>query len=77
MMHVRPDLVRKDKLRDDGLLMPVPGMVHFFDEITEEGSRGYATIATAEKGKRLFDKAVSGLADALSLLHKGYQLGGS
>lgn len=76
MMHVRPDLVRKDKLRDDGLSMPVPGMVHFFDEVTEEGSRGYATLATAEKGRKLFDRAVDGLVDAVSLLHTGYKLGG-
>lgn len=76
MMHVRPDLVRADRLRDDGLTIPVPGMVHFFDEVTEEGSRGYATKATAEKGKKLFEKAVDGLVDAISLLHTGYKLGG-
>ena len=76
MMHVRPDLVRKDKLRDGGFSIPVPGMVHFFDEVTEEGCKGYATLASPEKGKRLFEKAVDGLAEALSLLHSGYKLGG-
>ncbi len=77
MMHVRPGLVRADKLRNDGLNSPVPGMVHFFDEVTEQGSKGYATLATAEKGRVLFEGAVAGLVDAISTLHTGYRLQGS
>ena len=76
MMHVRPDLVRREKLRDDGLKPepPIRGLVHRFDEITEEGSLGYATLATAEKGKALFDTAVEGLAEELGWLADGYVL---
>lgn len=78
MMHVRPDLVRKDKLRDDGLMAepPVYGMIHHFDEQTEQGSYGYATLATAEKGKRIFDAAVDGLVTQLTHLYEGYALVG-
>lgn len=76
MLHVRPDLVRTDKLRDDGLEPPIPGMVHFFHEVTQEGSLGYATRATAEKGQKLFEAAVEGLAGALATLREGYRLQG-
>ena len=32
---------------------PVKGVIHHFDEITEDGSMGYATLANAEKGRKL------------------------
>lgn len=78
MLHIRPDLVRKDKLRDDGLA-PEPavyGMIHLFDEITEEGSLGYATLATDEKGRAIFDAAVAALVIQLKRLREGYTLQG-
>lgn len=76
MMHVRPELVRTDKLRDDGLAPdpPVYGMIHHFDEITEQGSLGYATLATPEKGKAIFDAAVVALVEQLGRLFDGYCL---
>lgn len=76
MMHVQPTLVRRDKLRDDGLA-PDPsvyGMIHHFDEITEQGSLGYATLATPEKGKAIFDAAVDALVLQLNRLFEGYCL---
>lgn len=76
MLHAFPDLVRTDKLRDDGL-KPDPairGLVHMFDEITEEGSLGYATQATAEKGKILLDAAIQAIAVELGALANGYML---
>lgn len=78
MMHVRPDLVRMDRLRDDGLHTepPLLGMVHTFDEITEEGSLGCATLATAEKGRRLFEAAVAGVSAQLQALFEGFRLVG-
>ncbi len=78
MLHLHPDLVKKAKLRDDGLQSdpPVSGVVHFFDEMTEQGSLGYATLATAEKGKRIFDSAVSGLIQEISTIYNGYVLKG-
>ncbi len=79
MMHVRPELVRKDKLRDDGLQPdpPVYGMIHTFDEMTEQGSLGYATLATPEKGKLIFDAAVTKLVEQLHRIAEGYVLIGS
>lgn len=75
-LHLFPHLVRRDKLRDDGLAVepPVMGLIHHFDELTEEGSLGFATLASAEKGKRLFDAAVSGVADELAQLAHGVGL---
>lgn len=78
ILHIRPELVRKDKLRDDGLA-PEPavyGMVHFFDEITEEGSLGNATLATPEKGKVIFEAAVAALVKQIEQLYDGYALVG-
>lgn len=78
MMHIRPDLVRLERLRNDGLA-PDPavyGMIHLFDEITDEGSLGYATLATAEKGKVIFDAAVNALVRQLKTLAEGYVLRG-
>lgn len=74
MLHVRPDLVRKEMLRDDGLAAdpPVTGVVHHFDELTEQGSLGYATLASAELGKRLFDSAVEGVSREIETLFEGY-----
>ena len=76
MLHVRPDLVRANKLKDDGLepSPAVPGMIWHFDEITTNGSLGEATRGTAEKGQILFKAAVSGLVEAVSGLYQGIQL---
>ncbi len=78
MMHIAPELVRKDKLRDDGLKTapPVKGVIHHFDEMTEEGSYGYATFASAEKGKRLFELAVEGCAKEIEAIADEYVLQG-
>jgi len=78
MLHLHPGLVRKDRLRDDGL-KPDPevrGLAFQFDEVTEQGSFGYATQATAEKGKRLFEAAVEGAVEELSALADGFVLRG-
>lgn len=78
MLHLHPNLVRPDKLRDDGLVSepPLLGVVHHFDEITEQGSYGYATLASAEKGKMIFDSAVKGVAQEIEALANGYFLRG-
>jgi len=78
MMHLYPDLVRREKLRDDGLI-PEPavrGVVHHFDEMTEEGSFGFATLATPEKGERIFQAAVEGVGQELANIATGYVLRG-
>jgi creatinine amidohydrolase len=76
MLHLHPGLVRMDKARDDGLVCepPVPGLVWRFDECTEEGSFGYATLASAEKGARLFEAAVEGFCASLVALNEGVVL---
>lgn len=75
-LHLFPELVKKDKLRDDGLeITPmVRGMVHHFDEITQEGSLGFATYATAEKGQKLYDIAIENIVAELTHLADGYVL---
>ena len=76
IMHLHPSLVRKEKLRDDGLKPdpPVQGVIHHFDEMTEEGSFGYATLATPEKGKRFFDLAVEAVTREVGAIAEGYVL---
>jgi creatinine amidohydrolase len=78
MMHLRPELVRMDKLRDDGLLPepPVQGAVLHFDEMTEQGSFGYATLATSVKGERLFKAAVEGVLQQIRYFAEGFVLRG-
>lgn len=78
MLHLRPELVRKERLRDDGLA-PTPavfGMIHTFDEITQEGSLGYATLATAEKGRVIFEAACRAMTEQVSRIAEGYVLTG-
>ena len=79
MLHVRPEWVRTDKLRDDGLRSdpPVTTPIHHFDQCTEEGSFGYATLATADKGRRIFDAAVAAVAREVETLCDGYVLVGN
>ncbi len=76
MMHVRPELVRGNLRRDDGLHSEptVPGLVWHFDEVTEAGSLGQATLATAEKGKLFFESAVQGLVTAVESMYAGVVL---
>lgn len=79
MMHLHPELVRKEKLRDDGLTMqPQPpanlNIIQHFDEITEQGSFGFATYASAETGKGLIQLAVAATVKAIEHLHGGYAM---
>lgn len=79
MLHVRPDLVRFTKAIDDGL-DPEPmlqGVIHHFDECTEQGVLGNATYARAETGKVLFEAAVDGVVGELTTICQGYVLAGS
>lgn len=74
MLHLFPDLVRMPLARNDGL-SPEPaivGMVHPFQVLTEEGSLGYATLGTAEKGRRLFEDAVAAVTQNVRILAEGY-----
>ncbi|MER3412772.1 MAG: hypothetical protein C4341_00745 [Armatimonadota bacterium] len=79
MMHLFPHLVRQERLRDDGLVMEPPAddgvkFIQPFDEITEEGSFGYATLATPETGAVLIEAAVQGVVNALLHVAAGYAM---
>ncbi|MBA3726667.1 MAG: creatininase family protein [Armatimonadetes bacterium] len=79
MLHLHQDLVRVDKLRDDGLTLQPKAparlsIIQNYDEITEEGSFGYSTFGTAETGKTLVDLAVKGVSEAIEYVHAGYSL---
>lgn len=76
MLHIRPDLVRKDLIRNDGLApeKQLRGVIHHFDEMTEEGSLGSATLATAEKGRRIYEAAIQGLREEIEIIADGYIL---
>ena len=78
IMHLHPHLVRRDKLRDDGLKTepPVKGAVLHFDEFTEEGSLGYATLATPEKGAKIFRAAVEAATTEIKRFTEGFVLVG-
>jgi len=73
MMHLYPDKVRMDKLRDDGLRSepPTKSLVKMWDEISEEGSLGFATLATAAKGESIFDACVAGIVEEVKAIHGG------
>jgi len=74
MLHLAPELVKTDLLRDDGL-HPSPallGLVTDFHEITEEGSFGAATEASAEKGEALFMAAVDNISQQVEVLADGF-----
>lgn len=76
IMHLHPELVRKDKLCDDGLF-PQPhlkGVVHHFDEMSELGSIGYATYADPKKGQRILEAAIQGVAAEIATIADGYVL---
>lgn len=77
MLHLYPHLVKKEKLRDDGLKSSPPApiglkTIQTFDEVTEEGSFGYATFASPEKGKSLIEMAVKGVVNSIDYLYNGY-----
>jgi creatinine amidohydrolase len=73
MLHVRPELVRKDKTTIDGLVAQpaITGLVAGFDEITAKGSFGYSKLGSAETGKVLFEAAVEGVAEQIRRMYEG------
>ena len=65
MMHLRPDLVRKDKIADDPDLTPIALDRLFwarnFARRTARGAVGHPRMASAEKGKLMLDAAIAGV----------------
>lgn len=76
MLALHPDLVRTDLLRDDGLVPDpaIQGVVHTFAEMTQEGSLGYATLASPDKGRAIVEAAVRGVTAELQAIAEGYVL---
>ncbi len=73
MMHLHPDKVRTSLLRNDGLRTdpPTKSLVKMWDEVSEEGSLGYATLASASKGKTIFEACVAGVVGEVEAIHQG------
>ncbi|MES1227054.1 MAG: creatininase family protein [Armatimonadota bacterium] len=78
MLHVAPELVRMDEVRNDGLRAeePVRGIIWNYDEVTEDGPWGYSALGTAELGKICFEAAVEKLTDLLVAIATGFSLVG-
>lgn len=73
MLHLRPDLVRLDRIADDGRGdSPALRGVHVardFSQLSAKGPIGHPTAASAETGKALLEAAVRRAVDAaLALL---------
>jgi creatinine amidohydrolase len=82
MLHLEPDAVRTNELEGSMLSDPAErGLVDMFEagplstyrpfsEFSETGAIGDPKLATAEKGKRLFEGIVEELADTLRGMHR-------
>jgi creatinine amidohydrolase len=72
MLALHPEKVRRDRLRDDPLILPEElrgaALVYNFDEVTESGQIGYATQASAETGERLLEVIVRRAVEAVNAL---------
>lgn len=78
MLYLHSEMVREDAMRNDGLSVhpPLRGIVHHFDEVSEEGSLGHAKFAKATTGKQLFEAAVDAVAQEIKAIAEGYVLKG-
>jgi creatinine amidohydrolase len=74
VLHLRPDLVDQEKLTDAGTLVTdqIDGLFVSRDmfQRTKEGFTGRPDLASAEKGKRLFDGIVGRLNSTIKTLLK-------
>lgn len=78
ILHLRPELVRQERLRIDGLFPdpPIEGMIHHFDERSEEGSIGASRFASADKGRRMLEASIAAMTRNITVLADGYVLKG-
>jgi creatinine amidohydrolase len=62
IMHLRPDLVRRERIRDDPSTTPAGLTSTFwardFGRRTDHGAVGYPELADAEKGRRMLEAVV-------------------
>lgn len=75
MLALNPDLVRKERIDDDFLELsaPIEGLevTTGFDVRTTHGGRGYPSYASAEKGERFLEAAVSAVSAAVRAMRVG------
>ncbi|RUL81814.1 creatininase family protein [Tautonia sociabilis] len=67
MMHLRPELVRADRIQDDPSPGVAPdGLFHAVDfgRRTERGAVGYPSFASAEKGRKMLEAIVPAVVAA-------------
>jgi len=79
MLHKFPHLVRKDRIRDDGLEASpaIPGLITQFDEITEQGSLGHASFANAKTGAALWQAVIAGGVQSVQSFADGFNFLGA
>jgi len=74
MMHLRPDLVRTDRISNDPEKSdPVLRGLYLCEDMhqrTDHGCVGYPELASAEKGKRFLDAAIARTVEVIEALLK-------
>lgn len=74
MLHLRPDLVRKEEIKNDGFPTdPAFRGLYLADDLSQMSTRGcvgYPELASAEKGKQLLDAAISRTGEVIAALLK-------
>ena len=74
MMHLRPDLVRKDEIDDDPETTPegLRGLswARDFGRSTKQGAVGYPTFASAETGRLMLEAIVRKVAETAELVRR-------
>lgn len=77
VLAVRPDLVRRDQIRDDvEATDPALRGLYLADDMrqrTDHGAVGYPERATAEKGRRMIDAAVARVSEVVRALLRRVQ----
>ncbi len=72
MLHLRPDLVRKDAIRDDGRAADAAlrglYMADDMSQLTDRGAMGFPEKASAQTGERLLQAAVDRTHEVVSAL---------
>ncbi len=66
MLHLRPDLVKRDRIADDPDTVRPPDGLYWardFARRTDHGAVGYPEIASAETGRALLDAIVGRVAE--------------
>jgi creatinine amidohydrolase len=79
MLFLHPSLVKMELAVDDGLQpeVPLPGAPWTFDELTEMGVLGQATLGDPVLGEAIFRSCIEGAVSTLSAFSEGIVLSGT